>query len=807
MQQFLLTDKHSDTIEVGPHFATLIEEDSLNYVFQVVFRVRQSVIINKALTKVVISCSNPNVVIEKNSSVQKLSTVATNKKNVLPQIGKFEIDNILLKHSKQIKAATAKQNSIIATSTVILEPYVNAIAATRLRRGTDPKEIDELYSVTDSLELLKNSSKHQSYSSRVDQVDIKNLNLRLISEDQIHPIQVVNEKDQIGNIENAKMLSIRDYYLTDALASVQKENSYYVPVKKRILKDKISIKTHLYIPKKLVQNNVDIVFEVFKKSTTSNTITLSEIPVERKNKTIDVLKHVNLFRLPLVSPKISLDYDHIQAMQSDTNANYIKIEKKSVNNKGECTHYATILDDVLDFGKFVHVREDVPDNKFDVYRCTSGIMPSTIMNPLASGLVVGKPIVVDSLSLIVSDREGALGVVELTIKYPPKNASQFMITKAQYNGASFERAKVLIPYRDFDGESTIVLDPEAQNDQIYEYSLHYKTDTGEVRKSVSQIYEYKKSRVSSFVNVEIDSPSYGLLNGKNTFRFNIKSNRDYSQEDRLRILLREQNTTTDLTDTVEKLSSNMNDFIYHKVSRVNLKTGTREVFEFLNYDITTNATLGTQYLQDDPINRGNNSISDIDDTVDYRYEIRTFVRNPLSTVKNHVEKVTLPPSATRASPKIYYYRPYKWRQPTTLETGTLPAVDDEGNIVGKKFLDDGDVGVTASYLLAASNKNSVVSSMTAERLDINKVKVVWNTMGESRYDHFVIVKEVNRFRRFLGAVVGREFFDVLGKNDVGTVIYYLIPVNYDFSIGVASRSNSLVIDPEELDFKDQIAEL
>ena len=74
------------------------------------------------------------------------------------------------------------------------------------------------------------------------------------------------------------------------------------------------------------------------------------------------------------------------------------------------------------------------------------------------------------------------------------------------------------------------------------------------------------------------------------------------------------------------------------------------------------------------------------------------------------------------------------------------------------------------------------------------------------FDHFVVVKEANSTRQLLGAFIGQELFDFLGPADVGTIIYYVIPVLYDFSVGTALRSNAVVVDPEELYFKQQISE-
>jgi hypothetical protein len=806
MQQFTLVNSKKSNVEVGPYFATLVEEDDEFYTFQIVFRILQSEIVRQSLSKVVVSCSNPNVIVNEKSSLQKLSTALSDKKPVVSQVGKFEIDNILLKHAKQLKLAKAKQNSIIASAVVNLEPYVNSAAAPLLRNGVDPKDIDALYSVVDTLELLKSEMNLNVYTPKVSQSDIKHINLQLISQHQVHPLQVINEKDYTG-VENLAVSLLRNYYLTDAIHSLQKEKSYYVPIKKRVLKDKIAIRTHVKLPKKLVQNSVDVTFETFKKVTSTLSMSWNEVPVERKATSIDVIKHARLFALPIRPPQLSFSDELVQLKQVDQHANYIKLEKKVVNNKGECTHYSSVLEEVVEVDKFAHFQDEEPDNKFYVYRCTSGEMPSTMMNPVATGMVVGRPLAVDSLALVVSDRPSVYGSVEVTVKYPPKHASQFKVARRVHNGSSFEDEVTIVPYRDFDGHVTTVVDPDVQHGNHYEYVLYYKTTTGETKRSVTQMHVYNRARSSTYVNVKIETPSFTNVNGVNTFQFNISTGQSYSQEDKTRLLFLGQNLNNEMKDLVEKASNNIGDFVYHKVARVNMKTGRREVFDFMRFDQTTNAALGTQILRDDEINRSNHSVSPIEDSTDYMYEVRTFVKNPLATAKDYVAKVTLPPTSVRASPKIYYYKPHKWRQHSTAETGTIPALNDDGTIVGRNILDEGELGVTATYVLSAANKNVSISSLVAERVDVNKVKVSWHTIGESRYDHFVIVKEVNRVRRFFGAVTSREFFDVLSNNDVGTIAYYLIPVHYDFSVGAPSKSNLITVDPEDFDFRPMVLEL
>ena len=189
MQSISFANKLRNTIEVLPYFATLVSEDENNYKFQFVFRVKQTSIVLKALSKVVIKCVNPSVVIEKNSNIKVLGTLPLKKKEVMNQAGLYEMHNILCKHKRQIKKAVAKQNSIIAEETINLQNYILPTISNQLLRGIKPTDIKELYTVKDSLEIqdLKSNNLLKEFSL-LDQGEVKKLNFDLISMYKIHPI-------------------------------------------------------------------------------------------------------------------------------------------------------------------------------------------------------------------------------------------------------------------------------------------------------------------------------------------------------------------------------------------------------------------------------------------------------------------------------------------------------------------------------------------------------------------------------------------------------------------------------------------
>jgi hypothetical protein len=808
MQSISFANKLRNTIEVLPYFATLVSEDESNYKFQFVFRVKQTSIVLKALSKVVIKCINPNVVIEKNSNIKVLGTLPLKKKEVLNQAGLYEMHNILCKHKRQVKKAIAKQNSIIAEATINLQNYILPTVSTQILRGIKPTDINELYTIKDSLEIqdLKSNNLLKEFSL-LDQGDVKKLNFDLISMHKLHPISAVDTEEKFPTIEKVNLL--RNYFLNDCLQTVQKEKAYYVPIKKKVFYDKISIRTFVDIPKNLVNSSLEIHFETYKFERKRLRLIRSEVPIERQVKLLNVEKHLKFFRIPLISPNITVNNEEVEAHQNDPLSNYVKILKKEVTNNGVCSKYSAALEDYVLQESSCSITEPLQDNKFAIFKCISGDSDSTIINPKVSGVVMGKLPYIDTLTMVVTDKIGNSDGVEINVKYPPNFARQFQVCKKVWNGSSFNEKVVVVPFRDFDGESTLVLDQSVVNGEICEYILEYKTETGEVRHSGYTHHHYKKLKNVDF-NVSITEPVISVNEGKTSFRFNIETKIDNTQDDKVRSLLDQIGAPKVLVDSLNSLevSDKFSNLFYHKVVRTNLKTGRKEYFEELDINESFNSIKGTQSLADDILNRSKGAIEDIDPGADYLYEVRTFIRNPLSLTKNFVQKVVVPPTSGKASPRIYYYKPFKWRQPAVLDDGTIPAVDEFNNLLTKKFNEDGEIGVTAKYLLSGIKKSAFTNSLSAERIDLNKVRVSWQFEGsDDEFDHFVIMKEVAGVRRFIGAVTGQEVFDILGNDDVGTVIYYVVPVMYDFSVGNAIKANTIIVDPAELDFKQQISEI
>ena len=778
MQVYKNIKSISSSIEINQYFASFIKEDEDYYHFLINFSLLQSDIIQNNISKVKISAYNSYVV---NSDLGQKS-FSTN--SILSQKLKYDPVKILLnKHYDQQKLSEEKESSLIETISVEnLSSSVFYGAADELKSGKDPKNVSALYKSVKSLVELTSIDKMSILNFNNDVQDIRGDNLELISRFLLDPSEAFYQKQDPQT--NSLLSKIRKFYLNRKSTSAEEPTLYKVVLAKQLV-DRLTFTSNFRISKKFsVVNDLDFVFEVYQYG--------SDSPVDTVTKKLNVLKHAKLQNLISNPPEINFVGDKVILKQNDGNANSIKLLKKEINNSGLCTEYSLVDEIQIFSGKSALVSSKKRDNMLTIYRAISQSTPSTKKGNSFKSIVVGSPTHIDQTGLIINDKRGTVDSLEITIVNQPAIASQYKIIRKQVvSGVVREDTAVEVTrYSNFSGLTTVTEDNSVKNGQIYEYSIYYKTSTGEERKSVSQIYRYVTSSIASTVSSVITNPTFDSFKGKPRIQFLVNSKIQEKEADKIKSLLRQSDIYEEFSSEMTKINDTFGNLIAYNVTRVNLKTGIRETF----FDIDSNGS-----FSDDIQTRQKFSISDIDPNTSYLYELRTFLRNPLTLFRDYIKTVTV---QMGQGTKTYSYRPYKWRQPTTLSNGTILAQDNEGNIISqKKLLEDGEIGVTATYLATGLQGLTTVSNLFSERLDLHKIKVSWSVDSISQYDHFVVVKETNGNRKILGAFSSLELIDELDhSNDLGTISYYVTPVLIDYSVGITSKTNSIFVDPNDFNF-------
>lgn len=779
MQLYSSPIQQDTSFKVSPYFFRLLETNDNFYKIEVSFSVLQSKIFSSSLSKVTINVVNPNVSISEGENTQRSANNSSSESAIInADAGAYQIQNLLKKSSNQIILAKQKLQTIIASSTINLQAYINQDVISSLKANKKLNEISSLYSFSESLEEDKDDVDFSFVG--ITQKEIKKLNHELLSKFLIDPSDVVRKEISSSNrIIN----DIRAFYLNDALSSLNKENVYYKSVKKSKLKDELFIKQSINVPKTLTQNSLKIAFEIYD--------TNNETPIHRVFKGVDLLSYQKLSKLAENSSKIFYLNNQLNVIQ-DKNHTSFTIKLKEFTNSGIATEYR---DAAQTSPGPINVNE--PSNKLAIYRCIFQDYSSdsnSVTNPYFKNVVVGKPLNVDSTGLVIEATPKSNSST-LRVVNPPFYADQVQIERREKVSGGFSDFITIVKFSDLKTSTSTYTDMTVRDGRTYEYRLKYKTSYGSIKESVSQIYKHINSSLFSVVSTVIESPEIGTFSDKPEVRFTVSTTINPDSTKKIKDYFDAAGYGTSFFNEIASQAENLQNLIFNKISRVNLKTGVREVFE--NPEVNKFGLTDLSFV-DNLRTQKEFSISSIDPSTNYMYEIRTFLRNPLSMLRDHVKTVEASPVGRSGKTRTYSYRPYKWRQPLSLDNGTILHEDESGNITSHSILDDGEIGVTATYIYVGEKKSLEVKNLYADRLDLDKIKISWKVENDlSNYDHFVLIKEVNRKRTFLNPVSTLELIDKLQNEDRGTIIYYVMPVLRDYSLVEASRTNAIVIDPKE----------
>lgn len=223
------------------------------------------------------------------------------------------------------------------------------------------------------------------------------------------------------------------------------------------------------------------------------------------------------------------------------------------------------------------------------------------------------------------------------------------------------------------------------------------------------------------------------------------------------------------------------DLIIHEIVRTNLNTSTREVFP-----ITTDGV-----FTDNEASRKVANISNVNPFYEYVYQVFTYRRNPIELFKKFVA------NGVDKSGKSWFYSPYKWKNPLA-QAGKLYADDNEGMPIIEEYesLTSDPLGTTAIYKTSGAGQYTKLKDVSATRVDVNTIKVTWDTTGSSAlYDSFIVMKVVNGIRYLLGSSRVNYIYHELNSSDVGDVYYIVLPIMFDYDMDEPDYTNHVIVSP------------
>lgn len=784
MKAIVTEDDPLTSLQVNDYFASYFEETPLFYKFKVNFSILQSEIVKKSFSKLRIEIYSENAVVDPISNAQYASPAQGISSDPAPMSNLQIIQDLLKQNYKQKSAVQKKNQTFIGETILDLFTFVNPAAIPLLKAGILPEQIPALFAEVDTLAISDLEFDPIQNAIPEASVNPRELMMDLITKFKIDPSEVVN----ISNDPHGLVTKLKNYYLNDAAKSLPKDTKYYRNVRKVKLVDRVHLSRILNIPKNFSNENLKLYFKIMKSG--------SNVSSTKAIKELNVPYLLNLSSQNLLAPEVNFQANQFAITQKSKVDNSIRVLKKSMNDSGHFNSYSDETQLSVPTNKQGFVSGIKKFNKLDFYRFKSFSLPSTVESPVYRNIVIGELSKIDETGLIVIDDPLQDGVL-LKVEGLSTDVLEIKISRRQrVNDDAFGPSTDVVPYTRVTARSLNTNDTTVQSDQIYEYTVYQKTSGGTVRKSVSQLHRYVRSAIFSNITTKISDQSITSYNNSPSFSFSIETSLKPDVLNKIKQILTSQGILEEFQNDLTNVQQQFKQALYHKVIRVNLRTGMRETFD----DIVTSGVGGGNFVNfiDNSLNQQNYSITPIDSNTSYMYEVRTFIRDPSSLLKEiFVKNVT----KLESFQKQYFYKPYKWRQPFTLKNGTLFPFTDSGELNGSKpIFEDGEVGTTATVTLPAFSTSASVFNVKGERLDAKKLKISWDLQQlPSKYDHFLVVKEIDRKREIVAAVCTKEMLYTLKKSDTGTIIFYVVPVLNDFTVVSAVRiSQSIVIDPEEM---------
>jgi len=542
----------------------------------------------------------------------------------------------------------------------------------------------------------------------------------------------------------------------------------------------------------LISEKLEIQFDLYKRGTNS--------PTETIVKNFDFQKHVDAFENIKFPPKVSSIFFNgfIFLSISDDPKNQNKVKKfaiytKKINQNESVTPYRFVASvDKVGESTSYKIDADSPVTVVRVVPINSLNNESNVYTNIISGNSYdqfGSP----SLTCQPSFRD--LRHV-LTIHNIPDNSTKIQFKKRK---SSLEQYETIQSYDIFEKPDYFsYVDAGNTSSGFVEYSVSVFLDNGSIigTNSVTLKNIGTDNQITpSNISVGIGNIKKELIDDEFFVSFNISTNVTPQENQRIintfkdkpeykeiyDQLINASNNASNAVNTDGKQASVYSDLYVHEIIRTDLLTGERSVF-----DLVTDGL-----FLDSPDSRSSLGINPINQYHEYLYQVITYVKDPLTILKNYIKKVR------DDLGKEYFYLPYKWDN--HLFSPTTPETDENGiPIAGiKDVFTSNPIGQTASFQINGLSEFASVTKVSGERIDKNTIKVSWEFDVfdyQKIYDSFVVLKTVNGTRSFVGRTKSNYIYHEINESDLGTIYYTVVPVTLEFDLDDVAHSEPFTID-------------
>lgn len=595
------------------------------------------------------------------------------------------------------------------------------------------------------------------------------------------------EKKQADLVTSLYQPSIQDFGSTNQL-----DNSRLVPVISNAPVDlTVNKKVLKILAKDVGMSDFNVVFEL---------VSMTGAVIESITRRVNHNQLVNILSVPCTPPRISISpvqfhgRNIIEIEQQDPRGHRVRILRKIIKTTEilEGSDYQLVAEISAKKSDGLIKFTDIVNNSSTViYRCIpvglGGVLGSEFTNAIAPAVQSSTALRHKRTYAISIFSKCILNGVEICVSSIPADVIAVAVLKKDVtlNDANFSFISDDNPVKLTTTVSDVTfIDDDVKIKHVYEYACKLFLNNGSVIDSTNITLQKYIPKTNGGIAIDIANFEVIKSNQSVDVRFNVKSSIVGESFDDIHLALKKQGLEEYFADELLLERDKLQSLIAHSITRINLTTGQKEDFGTFT---------GTTFV--DSYEGEKKSVSRLKQGFRYRYIVSTLIRK----AETMFEKLYRT-EQDKSTGKFYSFKPSVFRHPLALSEGTLTTKE---SLIKNHAEDDfsfGYVGNTKEIDVAFEVPLTKISDVFAQRIDRRTNIVKWNVDGRiADIEHFVLMKEVLGQARIIGKAHSIssnktfEFFDYIEPDDIGEVIYRVIPIMNNYFRGNAGVSNIVKI--------------
>jgi hypothetical protein len=562
----------------------------------------------------------------------------------------------------------------------------------------------------------------------------------------------------------------------------EKDSQEIVTTLENVVDSSILIKTKVNLRLSSLSNSSNLIvnFELLKNKHLDSGERTVEV-IQSIDRSFYPNEYISRYFYPTKAPSVSYSKSdhkiHFLIKQLDKRADTVKVYKKEINNSISSNYvYAGEIDIVESFGPMPFV-VDHSYKEFSIYRFIPFSRKSKEFFPCQfTDVIVHEKQYSKHLVIVPRLTEEGITICAYN-KDPMIQSAKLFIRNLSLKQKQYANTGRIFQFSNASSQSSTSIN-DLQENHIYEFSTVITLKSGvEIPSTHTARIEFLPYEAKA-LNLNITDTS---LPGADDVQMTISATLQIDSSRQTRELL--DSFAKNYEGNNSKVAA-FNKLIYFNVIRHDVVTG-----EEADLGIIANGESFNDSIQSAKFNA-----SQLRPDRSYKYVINAMVRDPESFRENAEVKDEI-------SKKSYKFSPKQALHPLNLKRGIMKSITSIDKDAKHEAL-YGKIGFSYYFEYDRSLSKPYVDNFVARKQD-QKIFLSWSVTGIStEIDHFIIMKESNRARTIIGkshAIVSNiAYIHDITKDDIGENKYILVPVYSDFSTGIYSYSNSILVEESDV---------